>query len=241
VTNVARAQVIQCINQFDSGTFDENTVRSLYTHLREPARVRPNSLTVDIGDFFAHPERNRGLVKNHIDPVVDQIVEMENGRPWNLEFRTISHVDILADLDNELREMKLIPLGPREEIALALFASFQGTSVKLSKRGLTVRLGFYVLPERDSIQVCGNVRPNGEGARVCAFPIFSMPNVFKIPRVSPNLFEEGWTLVRVPFVKGQLDLFQTHELIEQDMPKRLKGHAHIRLETRIEPRSFFKK
>ena len=93
MTNVARAQIIQCINQIDSGTFDENTVRSLYIHLREPARARPSSLTREIGDFFAHPERDRGLVKNHIEPVVDQVVEKESGRPWKLEFREISHAD----------------------------------------------------------------------------------------------------------------------------------------------------
>ncbi|MHB8408957.1 MAG: hypothetical protein ACYDHY_12840 [Acidiferrobacterales bacterium] len=57
------------------GSFDEESVRSLYTHVRQHAAK--NGYTRDIADFFAHPVRTKGKIRDQLRPAVKAFREWE--------------------------------------------------------------------------------------------------------------------------------------------------------------------
>jgi hypothetical protein len=234
VTNIVRAQIIQLAATIGSGTFDENTARSLYAHLREGARDRPDALTVEIGDFFAHPERNRGLIQRHVEPIVSGITASLSGHPASFTVAPITHSEILRALNQELKRHRVPPLGENLDLSLALFAAFQGTSVKAQKK-TEVKLDFNAYD--DVIVVSGTFQPPS-GMAAASFPVLSMPNYLNLPKILTNPFEKGWPLIRVRFENGRPDIFQSSELIEPGMLDKQYAHAGIPYKTMVHPDPF---
>lgn len=190
------------------GSFDEESVRSLYTHVRQHAAK--NGYTRDIADFFAHTERDRGKIHDQLRPKVKAFREWER-----LQFRpdkqpkanTIPHTVIMNDLNSELKSLGLEPLAgrPCDAVALVLMSALQGSSIEFDN-GETVKLHLFSLADQ-GVNLYGSMlfsAPAPTGEPGVAFPIIAMPNMFGIPPFKMQPHDPGRSVLRVSFEGGQV-------------------------------------
>ena len=172
------------------------------------------------------------MVHKYVQPIVNSFIEAAKGKASEIVIKAIEYERIIEDVNLELKALRVPALSLPREVLLVLFAAFQGMLIKLAS-SIDVRLGFFVLPQSHGIEVCAAFHDPAHPSNQIVFPVFSMPNFCAFPEVMPDLFQDGWSLVRVPFINGKLEAFQTHEMIEKDMPKKLFAHANIPLRTRV--------
>jgi len=123
--------------------FSQDTIAALLISLRTTADKQ--SLTREIGDFVAHPVRDRGQVLNHLASWnVQNIIEPGRTRiriaipaPKHGGILVDDMIDVLTALDVDASPLQL----KREEILLCLFGILDSTSVtKPEKMDLRLKL-----------------------------------------------------------------------------------------------------
>ena len=214
VSPTLRLQLSTCILSIDRGEFDEDTIRSTFIHIREHAIS--GSLTREIGDFFAHPERDRGLAHSRIAPIVDAFDRFSRGESVSITIKAISHRAILDDLNTNLAKLGVMTVEEERYLdsALTLFLAMQGMRVALNPSRI-VPLSFAVLG--NEIAVLCHARG---GNNDVVFPVFSMPNFAGFKTViNPAPLAEGWPLIRLRRVNGTRELYQEAMPIVVDFNK----------------------
>jgi hypothetical protein len=65
MTHKAEAQINYCLKKIEADTFDQETIATLLINLRD--FVPKDSFTRELGDFIAHPEKDRGIALSHVE------------------------------------------------------------------------------------------------------------------------------------------------------------------------------
>lgn len=206
-------QITRILMRISEGTFDEETIRSLYTHVRQYSAK--TGYTRDIADFFAHPARDQGKICKQLRSTVKAF------RDWQRlglkperqpKVAAIPHTAIMADLNSELNALDLEQFAGRQldAVALVLLTALQGCSIEFDN-GETVNLHLFAFPNQDAVNLYGSMlfsAPAANGQPGVAFPIIAMPNTFRIPEFKMQPHDEGRSVLRVWFEGTQIRLGQ---------------------------------
>lgn len=195
-----------------SGSFDEEAVRSLYGHLRQPAAKY--GYTRDIADFFAHPEKTKGRIWDQLRQTVQALRECERLASCGQsttgkepKITAIPYTVIMDDLNAELTKLDLLQLQPPayHAVALVLMSALQGSAVSLDD-GEILTLHLASLADQ-SVELIG-YRPVSvpvpSGVSGVMFPIIGMPNVFKIPLFLMGPDDPGRSVLEIAFDGGKV-------------------------------------
>lgn len=196
--------ITRILMKISEGSFDEETIRSLYTHVRQHS-VK-DGYTRDIADFFAHPAKTKGKLWNQLRPTVKAFREWErlhlrpDGQP---KANAIPHTVIMCDLNSELKSLGLEPLEGLlcDAVALVLMSALQWCSINFDN-GETLKLHLFSFPDQNAVNLYGSLlfsapAPTGEAG--VAFPVIAMPNMFGIPSFKMQPHDPGRSVLRVSF------------------------------------------
>jgi hypothetical protein len=215
-TQALTIQVEACLMQLLSTHAGEDTVRSIYTHLRQMAE--PNSITRDLADFFAHPERNRGAIRARIESMVSRIKTFDRGEVRELFEKPLTHLQIMQDLNRQIERLNLMPIRKEvlPEVSLLLFLSMQGTSVRLEDK--TEVLLSIAIREPEIAVAFFIERPSQLGLIV---PVFSMPNYWKFENLARSELgtTKNWPILKTRIENGKRELFCQGQAIVIDFSK----------------------
>lgn len=194
VTNV-------CMELF-SGNINDVNVRSIYQLLREKAPA--GCITKEIGDFFAHPEKDRGFLKKHVTKVAN---EFFNNKDISTKIPAVlSYEIIIEDINHNLKNYQLEIHGQiAKAFCLVVFNALIGSYIKFDVGN--VHLGFKS-ELNGSINLIGVMKNSGD-TQYTAFPIFRFNNVFNFPdyeSMDPN--DNLNAVLIIEFIKGKISYFQ---------------------------------
>lgn len=184
------------------GAINEDNLRNLYGLIREKAPK--DSLTRDIGDLFAHPEKDRGVVKNLIKKRAGDFFA-STGTPLLLP-PLKSYIEIIDNLNECLKPyQQSLPKHLFQPFCLVLFNALQGAHILLGDK--IAHLGFGTI-FGDGICLVALLKRDNENLY---FPlkIFGMPNNFNFPEVSTlSPDNEHNALLVIEFEGGKLKYWQ---------------------------------
>lgn len=214
-----KIRLVECLYRIKALNFNENDLRSLYLLLRE--KSDPNSYTKEIANFFAHPDRDRGLIHKSIELIVNGINSALNKRPYNFTVAPISHIEIMRDLNREIWKHG-IP-GIHEErfdsVALVILVALQASSIDLSKSS-KVSIHLFVF-EDNEIALCA-FKPSIPGSeKGVMFPIITMPNSLGLNQFMLDPGQKGNTMLNAAYIDGELKVTQLAEPVVFIIPRYL--------------------
>lgn len=201
-TGALRGKLSQLCFQINRGDINSSNVTTLFGLLREKADK--NSWTLDIGDLFAHPEKDRGLLKNSIKNTVEDY--LLNGQNSFKPSAPLPYQSVLDDLNKHLKSYHLaIYERVSMQFCLVLFNALTGAQIKYDK--ITLYIGFKSIAY-DKIFLIGILKLEAE-ANYTAFPIFAIPNKFGIPDYESHPPETvNAALLQITIEAGNLDYWQ---------------------------------
>ncbi|MGE0031674.1 MAG: hypothetical protein AB7T20_11190 [Steroidobacteraceae bacterium] len=209
--NALLTQISDCLQRIGRLDFDAPTIRSLYTLLRQQAP--PKSITRDIADFFAHPERDKGPIHGSARKLVTDLTTAYVTKTTSFTVSPIPHSQIITDLNSVIDAVGLVPIAETlsAHVSLILLTSLQGSTLKIGSQRMPVAL--YVL-DASEIALAFSAQLND---MTFVFPLITMPNPFGMPQFMPDTRHAGWSHLGISFKGGKLDHHQTHAPLIIDM------------------------
>lgn len=203
IDSTLKVRLFKTCCEIRSGSVNDSNVRALYGLLREHAHSK--SLTREIGDFFAHPNRDRGIIKDRISGSVRKLIR--NGVSGFKMKPAITHNAILSDLNKSLAPFGLsIPDSIGDAFCLVMFTPLSGSTISF-KNGIRISLGIKLQANSMISQLAVVKKPIWE--HCVALPVFTLPDVFGLPdyeSLAPGT-ENAAALV-VEFSNGILEVWQ---------------------------------
>ncbi|HEV2268511.1 MAG TPA: hypothetical protein VGR92_03560 [Steroidobacteraceae bacterium] len=214
-------QVTDILMKMSGLSFGEDEVRSLYTHVRQHAPR--DSYTLDVGDFFAHPVKTKGKIREKFRPTVRAIRECERlvasgqstaGREPKIE--AIPYWVIMQDLNAVLKKLNQLPLegAAFHAAGLVLMSALQGGSISFpDDEKVTLHLASF---PGNSVELFAHRPvsvPVPSGVVGVMFPIIGAPDIFNIPEFLLRPDDPGRSVLRVSFEGGKAKYRQEHPAI----------------------------
>ncbi len=216
MSGALQTQLFEHLREINQGDIDPQSVRSLYMLVRP---YTASALNREMGDFFAHPERNRGVFASIVKPIAEQIELAEQGKPHAFTIAPKTGSDLVRELNIDLQGHGSWPIADHLHAAFALvvFGSLQRSTIEISA-GRVASLHLHVLGQKEiHLNVYLPWANSGNGV---LFPLCEMPNVFGLSQFLPNPSEPGWPMLSIRFVKGKLEVWQSGDPLIIQMPKK---------------------
>src|SRR5574341_802438 len=145
------ARIRKCLEIIGARRFDEFHVKSLLIDLRE--YVNANSITREVADFIAHPERDRGMNHKNINRMIIELKDHYIQKGDWLVTTTFLAEDVVTDISKELdilgfRHIDILKFNiVSKEVVICLMGLLQGISFQVGS--ITGKSLLYPGPDDD--------------------------------------------------------------------------------------------
>src|SRR5665213_1447827 len=148
----SKSDIIHCLKKIAEKQFDQETLNSLLIPIREYAPK--GRLTREIGDFIAHPIRDKGIILEHLSKSTIQSFPQDGKQVIRIGIPMPHHGNcLIEDLRKVVVDLGIDPKpidDNRDDLLICYFGILHLTRLQISKRDsrtLKISRRFYPLAD----------------------------------------------------------------------------------------------